>query len=421
MIWIWLLFCVFSLRISGLICLFILMCTSPIQISRRNPLTGQTRVDVVPCGKCEECRSFKRQEFAALSIHQAMVSGSLYFFTLTYNDAHLPVAFHDRQNLLGFESVSCREIPVSWWNISGNSGLHFENRVVEHDGLLYTPSLRREDVKNWIKRFRVEYERKFKEKPSFKYCFFGELGEHYGRPHYHGLVYGCSAAAARMLHDLWCDRFGFAYCVPSDYRSLDITEIGKVSNYVSKYISKGVHSRFSYLLPYIEKPRRICSQDFGSFSPEEYKKLRNYYDGADLKHLSRELFFDEVLKRRSSYKINGCSFPIPLKLKQKLFYEDGRSVASRDGADGTRKSCKDFSFKQATKSSVSCMVSSFARSKHTDMLDEQLRKNPRKDSLEANRRIIREALRFEESSLQSREEIAKENHINNLKTQKDGQ
>ena len=240
------------------------MCVKPIQISRRNPTTGQTRIDVVPCGKCEECLSFKRQEFAALSIHQAMVSGTLYFFTLTYNDDHLPVAIHDSEHLLGFESVSCREIPVEWWNTRVNDRVIFENRLVEHDGLYYTPSLRREDLKNWFKQFRVEYEREYGEKPSFKYCFFGELGELRGRPHYHGLIYGATPLIAKLLHDLWCDRFGFAYCVPSDYRTLSLEEVGKVSNYVSKYISKGVSSRFYYLLPYIEKPRRICSRSCSS-------------------------------------------------------------------------------------------------------------------------------------------------------------
>lgn len=375
-------------------------------------MTGQTRIDVVPCGKCEECLSFKRQEFVALSIHQAMVSGSLYFFTLTYDDKHLPVAISEDQRLVGFQ-FGC-----DVWCSSG----HFLNQVFQSPDCFhaYACSFRREDVKNWIKQFRVEFERKYNEKPSFKYCFFGELGEHRGRPHYHGLIYGASPKIANMLHDLWCQRFGFAYCVPSDYHSLSLDEIGKVSNYVSKYISKGVSSRFAYLLPYIEKPRRICSQDFGSFSLDEYKQLRDYYDGADLHHLSKDLFLEEVSKRRTSFKINGNSFPIPLRLKQKLFYENGFSDISGNGGNSF-SSCKDFSFKQNSKSSVSCMVSAFTRDKHLHLLDRQLRQNPKPDSKQVSDWVIRKTLNAEKSASQSREEIAKQNNLNQLKHCKDGQ
>ena len=399
------------------------MCTSPIQISRRNQVTGQTKTYVVPCGKCEECVSFKQKEFAALSIHQAMVSGSLYFFTLTYRNETLPISVHDGERVVGFERGAAAILP--------SYDSPFRNRIVMVSGprgeFYNCASLYREDIKNWNKQFRMEWKRKHGEFPDYKYCFFGEFGEQHGRPHYHGLIYGATREMADALDKLWKKKFGFSYCVPTDYRRLSLNEILAVSGYVSKYISKGISSRFRFLLPYVEKPRRICSKDFGSFSREEYNQLRGYYDGADIRQLPSDLFAEEVLKRRSSLQLNGQSFPIPLKLKQKLFYDSSKSDScgqragnfELDELNSYQKDglvpCKN------RRSSVSLLASKFARSQFDKSLDGQLRKDSSEDSKQVNRWIIRQALQNEKSASQFREEIAKQNNINNLKTQKDGQ
>ena len=397
------------------------MCTSPIQISRRNQATGQTRTYVVPCGKCEECVSFKQKEFAALSIHQALVSGSLYFFTLTYNDSHLPIAISDGSHVHGFDLN--RDF-VSTYYVNGQ----FRNCLSDiGDGLYMACSLRREDIKNWHKQFRMEWKRIHGEFPFYKYCFFGEFGEQHGRPHYHGLIYGATREMADALDKLWKKKFGFSYCVPTDYRQLNLDEIGAVSGYVSKYICKGISPNFGFLLPFVEKPRRICSKNFGEFSQEEFNLLRQYYDGADIRHLPKDLFLQEILKRRSSLQVNGQSFPIPLKLKQKLFYDSSNTNLSGE-RNGSFELDELRSYKKATnvpcknsRSAVSVLASKFARSQFDYNLSEQLRQSSFEDLQQDPRRIIRQVLQNEKSSVQFREEIAQENNIKNLKTQKDGQ
>lgn len=387
------------------------MCTNPISITRRFP-TGQCRVDVVPCGKCPECLKFKQMEFAALSIHQAMVSGTLYFFTLTYSDDHLPVSITDDDGrFLGFDNAFDSSAFY-------DSPTCFKNRVLRRDGLSYSASLRREDLKNWLKQFRIEFERKKGCKPQFKYCFFGELGEQRGRPHYHGLIYGASSEVASALADLWRKRFGFVCVVPPDFRQLDTNEIGKVSSYVSKYISKGVCSRFSHLLPYIERPRRVCSRNFGDFSLDELKRLRDYYDGVDLHHLSRALFCEEVLKRRYSFVVNGNSFPLPLRLKQKLFYEERNS----DRGSSERSGSEEISFRcPARKTPVSSLLSSFSRRRDYLLLDQQLRENSERNPDVSPRKVIDEMLFHEIRSREARSASSSENILTNLKNQKDGQ
>lgn len=245
------------------------MCTSPITIKRTYPLVG-TKVYTVPCGKCAECVNKKRSELAALSVHQAMVSGDVRFFTLTYNNAMCPVAIFEPalDKVVGFERG------VSRWI---KDGVFFNNTHVDKKRqLIYTPSLSREDVKLWLKRFRSAWKRKTGDSPQFKYCFFGEYGDTRGRPHYHGLVYGLSPEQIELLKNLWTSRFGFVCVAPDLSRKVTLDEVSAISQYVSKYISKGVHQRFAFLLDYVEKPRRQSSLDFGEFSDEELLKYANF-------------------------------------------------------------------------------------------------------------------------------------------------
>lgn len=246
------------------------MCTRPITITRTYPLVG-TKQYLVPCGKCAECRSRKRSELAALSVHQASVSSSMFFITFTYRNECVPVAisldYCGERRLVGFER-GCAD-----WLKNGN----FYNRVLDSLDMQLCCSLRREDIKNVLKEFRIVSKRKFKDKSlDFKYVVFGEYGDKTGRPHYHGLFYGLDFEQVELLCSLWNKRFGFTYKVPEIKRKLDYKEQIAVSQYVSKYISKGINARFDKLLPYVEKPRRQSSLNFGDFSSEELVRLSDF-------------------------------------------------------------------------------------------------------------------------------------------------
>lgn len=259
------------------------MCTNPITIKRNYPLIG-TREYVVPCGKCAECTNKKQAEFGAMALHAALKADSLHFFTLTYRNEMCPVAISEESILLdadGKEHCSVQLIGFDrdcspWLDSDG----HFFNsicRTPDLNNVVSACSLYREDVKNWLKEFRREWKKQSGELPDFSYAVFGELGEQHGRPHYHGLFFGLTSLQVKLLSDIWQRRFGYTYVIPPDFnRRLSIDEIKAISRYTSKYISKGVHTRWKYLLPYVEKPRRQSSLNFGNFSEAELSQLCDF-------------------------------------------------------------------------------------------------------------------------------------------------
>jgi len=248
------------------------MCTRPITITKTSPFG--IKQYTVPCGKCPECISKKRSELAALSVHQASVSGSLHFFTLTYRNERCPIAHFDN-----YESrVVAFSRDCSGWLIDGE----FCNfpLIDLHTHLVNTPSLCREDVKKWLKKFRTRWSRLNSSKLDFKYCVFGEYGDRRGRPHYHGLFYGLTSEQAEFAASIWKEDNGFVFVAPAGNRKLSLDEISAVSNYVSKYISKGVCFRFANILPFVEAPRRQSSINFGQFSDDELAKYASFMMGA---------------------------------------------------------------------------------------------------------------------------------------------
>lgn len=253
------------------------MCTKPVKVTRRDACSNSVRTYYVPCGKCADCVKKKQAEFSALALHQGLKSGSLHFFTFTYNNGSIPVAItedpfdDDNRHIIGFER-GCSD----WLGSDGS----FLNRVLFNrytDSAEYERccSLKREDVKLVLKQFR-----RYNPGLKFKYAIFGEYGEDRGRPHYHGLFFGLTDEQAKRLSDLWASRFGFVHYAPHLSGNLSLDDYKAMSLYVSKYISKGNFTRWKHILPYVEAPRRQSSLDFGSFSKEELSLLANFMMGA---------------------------------------------------------------------------------------------------------------------------------------------
>lgn len=132
--------------------------------------------------------------------------------------------------------------------------------------LVTTPSLRRSDVKNWLKSSRESYFREFGYRPSFKYLETGEYGEQTSRPHFHILLYGCSQKEADFFANRWRSQYGRVDVEYVRPRGSDTIEQAheKVSRYIAKYLCKGEFELSFVSDGFVEKPRRVSSRRLGS-------------------------------------------------------------------------------------------------------------------------------------------------------------
>lgn len=102
---------------------------------------------LVPCGQCFECRMNNAKEWAARVTLESSLYSHNYFFTLTYDDDHLPPKYDD-------------SFPFN--------PLDFN------------------DMQLFIKRLRDHFWRDFGLQIRTLYC--GEYGDQFSRPHYHLIV-----------------------------------------------------------------------------------------------------------------------------------------------------------------------------------------------------------------------------------------
>lgn len=196
----------------------------------------------VPCGKCLGCLTDRRNNW----INRMMFEHSSHgckgsFITLTYDDAHLP------------------------------------------------PALDKSAVQRFLKRFRHVSRDYGVPLPPFKYFFCGERGSRFGRPHYHGLIFGVDMLspawkpylasfkdsypvyASRVLESLW--PYGFVTVGNIDYTSI---------RYVSKYIVKRFGQEDSFTLK-----SQSLGADFFFDSVREGRKVHRFLKPNTLTDISK--------------------------------------------------------------------------------------------------------------------------------------
>lgn len=136
-----------------------------------------TKFAFVPCGKCEECRIAQKNSwtFRLLAEMESKLreGWQIGFFTLTYNNVHLPRLW----NCLSDEK---RRDVVNHL---------FEDVDLWHELECFSKS----DVRTFVLRLRKWLHKHCKDKDGnrlkgCKYLIASELGEHTRRPHYHGII-----------------------------------------------------------------------------------------------------------------------------------------------------------------------------------------------------------------------------------------
>lgn len=252
-----------------------------------------------PCGKCLDCLRQYQQDWTCRLDNEfkAWQSGSVIFFTLTYEDNMLPVmvtyehpiSFSIIQSVLRKPSVSLLSDRLSKLGLDSfyyskslredNSQFRLERRALRDSYLdmeigqrpiLCVPTVNYSDVNQWIRYCRKYFDRHeksvtYKDRrvnpylrdlnfrnihgvvsdypdsaytPSFKYFITSEYGPSTLRPHYHGVLYGVSEEMFRdVFAPYWRQRFGNGSMRSVEYSVWDISKGG--SMYIAKYCSKG--------------------------------------------------------------------------------------------------------------------------------------------------------------------------------------
>lgn len=144
------------------------MCLNPVTISNNTHrfAVGKSKLSFdVPCGKCHDCRSSKKNEWFLRCYKEFQdcqsKGGATYFVTLTYADEFLPHFDIEYKKLV-------------------------DGKVVYKH--LDSPCFSYDDIHSFIKNLRTILKRRFGN-IKLRYIVFPEYGDKYRRPHYHCLFY----------------------------------------------------------------------------------------------------------------------------------------------------------------------------------------------------------------------------------------
>lgn len=260
----------------------------------KNRYTGE--YVTAPCGRCAYCREQRRKIWARRIQLHAESSAYVLFFTLTYDNYHLPlIHYNEKGTVTDFTYTKERivynrhtgerkEKIVRVFDDSFN-GLnvlrkdivndkilfppHFVKRRLDKDNFIYDETnsfavVYKPDFQNFIKRLRSNLGREFADSsfdPSFTYFAVSEYGPETFRPHFHGLLFFSSCppsldALLPVLTKSWSksssDEIGRQFEPVKDKAQSAV--------YVSKYVCKDT------TLPPIYASPEFCTSSFKSIS-----------------------------------------------------------------------------------------------------------------------------------------------------------
>lgn len=176
------------------------MCVCPISI-KNNKIDLDVRIDKasfqVPCGHCWQCDLQKKQSWRARAIAEYLahvkVGGSVFYYTLTFNEESLPK----------YNDMPC-----------------FDKKLVQR----------------FLKRVRHALE-----PISMKYLLTSEFGDLKGRPHHHVLFFLSlpydSSKFYRIIEKNWSKgRYNYGFIQPGNFNG--VVNSSQAVDYVTKYITK---------------------------------------------------------------------------------------------------------------------------------------------------------------------------------------
>lgn len=287
------------------------MCTNLRRI--RNPKKDFSPLNdkqflTVPCGHCPECRLQSQLSWSVRLYYEFKNSischGKVFYYTLTYNDAHLP-------RLHG--------IPV----------------------------FSKKDCQKFMKRLRKNLS-KSGYLQDIKFFLTSEYGHEHYRPHYHILVFTYGDISNYVFHrclrrawsvrNKWSEPIGFV--APGKFGA--VVNSFKPLKYVCKYITKDMS--FMDMSEMLTKRLQLDFPKDDLETPEDYRnRIRSLFDEYTPFHLQSQhlgeciiQYLDSVQKELGKILIpsskKGNKFdnvPLPLYILRKIFYNDYCPIDSK--------------------------------------------------------------------------------------------
>lgn len=262
------------------------MCLRPKSIRYLDEVTNCYQTVMVSCGKCLECAKDKQNSwfqriYEEIKFHQSKGLKCV-FSTLTYNEETVPWS-----------------VPVDY----------VDSRTGELCHVPALRTLRRSDVRSWIKRCTLAYRRATgKEAP--RYYIIGEYGSKTFRPHYHAIFLNLSKRDWDIYYRRdWTRNFGF---VGKD----EVIKSGHdgLSRYLCKYVSKpALFDFYKNHQGFIEAPRVMVSNGFGKCYVD---KMRNYHLAVDVSNDSKRV---KVICDRMTYHFGKFNYKLSKYVYKKIF------------------------------------------------------------------------------------------------------
>lgn len=172
------------------------MCFKYLKIKASTPFSPRSQF--VPCGQCAECRDMMRSAWSfrlRAELQQRYLEGwKVGFFTLTYNDEHLPHIPIECFN--GYDSdTEYMEHSTQITELSSSDDGSVSTFDVVPNGVVYkgVPDYKpikcfdKEHVRTLVHGIRKWLHRNYGIR-KISYCICGEYGPKTQRPHYHGLI-----------------------------------------------------------------------------------------------------------------------------------------------------------------------------------------------------------------------------------------
>ena len=218
---------------------------------------------VVPCGKCSACLNARASRWVQRLDQERYCWQYALFFTLTYDNQHLPVLTKQKDSpfyadfssehfdIAGRGCAPVINIEEHLNSCAWNLDLYNKERsfIDSSDVIPYVSAY---DIQRFVKRIRIHLKRKFNSDEKIRFFICTEYGPKHRRPHAHGLFFFNSSQFASALPQLIREDWFYGF-TDSSFVS------GTNSSYVASYLNCTSHLPQIYKHKFL-RPFILCSK-----------------------------------------------------------------------------------------------------------------------------------------------------------------